>query len=73
MSDYDATEMDGEEQSEDGEIVKSPLKHSPLPLSKDTADFIKELQYYTTTDRLLFRLLTSGYDYVDKPLTTAHL
>nr|CAD7425118.1 unnamed protein product [Timema monikensis] len=41
MSDYDATEMDGEEQSEDGEIVKSPVKHSPLPLSKDTADFIQ--------------------------------
>nr|CAD7394107.1 unnamed protein product [Timema cristinae] len=40
MSDYDATEMDGEEQSEDGEIVKSPVKHSPLPLSKDTADFM---------------------------------
>ena len=39
MSEYDVSEMEVEDQSEDGEITKSPHKHSPLQLSKDDTAF----------------------------------
>jgi hypothetical protein len=39
MSEYDVSEMEVEDQSEDGEITKSPHKHSPMQLSKDDAAF----------------------------------
>jgi len=39
MSEYDVSEMEVEDQSEDGEITKSPHKHSPLQLSKDDIAF----------------------------------
>ncbi|PSN37759.1 hypothetical protein C0J52_13190 [Blattella germanica] len=39
MSEYDASEIEVEEQSEDGEIAKSPHKHSPMQLSKDETAF----------------------------------
>ncbi|KAK7867040.1 hypothetical protein R5R35_005681 [Gryllus longicercus] len=35
MSDNEGSEMEVEDQSEDGELTKSPHKHSPMPLSKD--------------------------------------
>jgi hypothetical protein len=39
MSEYDVSEMEVEDQSEDGEITKSPHKHSPMQLSKDDTAF----------------------------------
>jgi hypothetical protein len=39
MSEYDVSEIEVEDQSEDGEITKSPHKHSPLQLSKDDIPF----------------------------------
>ncbi|XP_069678862.1 cyclin-dependent kinase 11B-like isoform X2 [Periplaneta americana] len=39
MSEYDVSEMEVEDQSEDGEITKSPHKHSPIQLSKDDTAF----------------------------------
>lgn len=39
MSEYDVSEMEVEDQSEDGEITKSPHKQSPMQLSKDDTAF----------------------------------
>ncbi|XP_023723749.1 cyclin-dependent kinase 11B isoform X3 [Cryptotermes secundus] len=39
MSEYDVSEIEAEDQSEDGEITKSPHKHSPMQLSKDDTAF----------------------------------
>lgn len=39
MSEYDVSEIEVEDQSEDGEITKSPHKHSPMQLSKDDTAF----------------------------------
>jgi hypothetical protein len=39
MSEYDVSELEVEDQSEDGVITKSPHKHSPLQLSKDDIAF----------------------------------
>jgi hypothetical protein len=39
MSEYDVSEMEVEDQSEDGEITKSPHKHLSMQLSKDDTAF----------------------------------
>jgi hypothetical protein len=50
MSEYDVSEMEVEDQSEDGEITKSPHKHSPMQLSKDDTAFryVKFSEYSKT-------------------------
>jgi len=47
MSEYDVSEMEVEDQSEDGEITKSPHKHSPLQLSKDDIAFRYDSQVFS--------------------------
>jgi hypothetical protein len=39
MSEYDVSEVEVEDQSEDGEITKSPHKHLSMQLSKDDTAF----------------------------------
>lgn len=63
MSEYDVSEMEVEDQSEDGEITKSPHKHSPLQLSKDDITFRYVSQVFGLCETKIHAHCFSGEQY----------